>query len=515
MLESDLTTILSEVIQRLLELTSKDSELRSHVRAFAQQLLVATEPVEESTQTTSPIPTERVVKEDTLVPTDRPRSAPTASSAAIRDGLQDAVESMTSGPSSGTPAPSVEHTKHGVSDSDLKLIEERCRMKAEGARWALKRQQRRAEGADYHIDIEPLDREIIEKAKQLPECFLWMNHRDGPSPADLGLLDDLGGCFDATADAVALIRLLQSGTAAQDPHFEQALNLLAEAQSALRAAIERVGYDRNDKDQMQTYGWLRSTCLAEGIYIAKHMRASDVADPSEWLSLSNRIEALDTAVREKEKRRKQYESGLKRVRYHKELLLRGHGATHAHDWQIIIETVDNMVKAGTPPSNIDLRELLLPVVDEIPDMPLPSNFRLVMREIDCFLAMRLEPEPEERNTGQNEEVGQVATWLAGKTLVLIGGAPRPYAREALKQAFGLETVDWVETQEHDSVSRFGPHISRPEVAVVILAIRWASHQFEGAKQFCIEHRKPFVRLPAGYSPNQVAHQIVTQCSEQF
>ena len=74
-----------------------------------------------------------------------------------------------------------------VTDSDLPLVEARCRAKAEGARWAAKRRLRLAEGADYEIEIEPLDREIIERAKRLPECFLWMNHPSGPSPSDLSL----------------------------------------------------------------------------------------------------------------------------------------------------------------------------------------------------------------------------------------------------------------------------------------------------------------------------------------
>jgi hypothetical protein len=32
------------------------------------------------------------------------------------------------------------------------------------------------------------------------------------------------------------------------------------------------------------------------------------------------------------------------------------------------------------------------------------------------------------------------------------------------------------------------------------------------RQFCERHDKPLVRLPGGYSPNQVAAQILAQCS---
>jgi hypothetical protein len=47
---------------------------------------------------------------------------------------------------------------------------------------------------------------------------------------------------------------------------------------------------------------------------------------------------------------------------------------------------------------------------------------------------------------------------------------------------------------------------------VLLAIRWSSHSFGDVKRSCDRHGKPMVRLPGGYSPNQVAAQILAQCS---
>ena len=35
------------------------------------------------------------------------------------------------------------------------------------------------------------------------------------------------------------------------------------------------------------------------------------------------------------------------------------------------------------------------------------------------------------------------------------------------------------------------------------------------RQFCEAHGKPLVRLPAGYNPNQVAAQVLAQCSNQL
>jgi hypothetical protein len=95
---------------------------------------------------------------------------------------------------------------------------------------------------------------------------------------------------------------------------------------------------------------------------------------------------------------------------------------------------------------------------------------------------------------------------------MIGGVPRPHARQALERAFGLAALDWVGTREHESIAPFEAHVARPEVAVVLLAIRWSSHSFGGVLRFCDHHRKPLVRLPGGYNPDQVARQILEQVS---
>jgi len=59
------------------------------------------------------------------------------------------------------------------------------------------------------------------------------------------------------------------------------------------------------------------------------------------------------------------------------------------------------------------------------------------------------------------------------------------------------------------------HIARPEVALVVLAIRWSSHSFGDVKLFCDKYGKPLVRLPAGYNSNQVAAQVLAQCSTRL
>jgi len=510
--ELDLTTALAELIQRLVVLASRDEQLLSCFRALAEQILAATREAGAGRREPSGIPDGADVEVSAQETPIAPPSTPAELSPRILEGLEEAVASM----GGGTPAQVAEATPvraaAGPEDADLANIEARCRMKAEGARWAATRQQQLAGGVDFETEIQPLDREIIAKAKRLPDCFLWMNHSSGPSPPDLGSLEDLAGSFDTLAEALALVRLLKEETKGEAPEFEPALTLLAEAQSAVRVAVNQVGYGRPDNDQAQTYWWLRTTCHAERIYVPKYMRLSDEADPGEWLSLAGRVQELDRAVRQRRDNDKEHEAALNRIRYHVGRLRDGRATDTSHDWDVVIATVDQLVQHGTPPSNTDIRELLLPLIDRVPDVSLPPNFELVLREIDRFLSTRPAPEAEAEADEATEEVKQVAQWLSGKTLVLIGGYPRLHAREALKRAFGLADVDWLETREHQSISSFESHVASPQVAAVLLAVRWSSHSFEDVRQFCSHYGKPMVRLPAGYNPNQVAVQIIEQCS---
>jgi hypothetical protein len=105
--------------------------------------------------------------------------------------------------------------------------------------------------------------------------------------------------------------------------------------------------------------------------------------------------------------------------------------------------------------------------------------------------------------------------LDGRSAVLIGGICNRESQRLLETSLGLTELIWIETREHQSIRAFEPPIARPDVALVLLAIRWSSHAFGEVKQFCDRHGKPLVRLPGGYSPNQVAAQIVLQCSEKL
>lgn len=521
-MQDELAATLPLLAERLLGLASRDSELRLCLRRMASAILACTE------ETLSAPPGEaRPCGDEAAV---RP-CAPVPGTTAVAPAEPPAAMEARPAPLVHPPAVPVPMTARAASivqpgriedefvpaprwvdveDAELPLIESRCRLKAEGARWAATRRQRIAAGADFRVEIEPLDREIIDRAKKLPDCFLWMCHPSGPSPSDLSAYADVAGCFDAVASGVALVRTLLGETDGQSGLFEQALDLLAEAQSALRMSIARLG-GGTDADQTKVFHWLRSAATQHQLFIRRFMRIDDPADPTAWSDIGERIQAVDSVVQADRQRHKRHQQALGRVRYHLGQLAKDNGDA-PHHWNAIVQAVEALVQDGIPPSSTSIRELLLPVAEDVPDMEMPPGFRLVMREIDRYLATRPSEQSAPAGLVPTAEVKSVAAMLAAKTVILIGGVPRPHAIEALKTAFNLSDVDWIETREHESIANFEPHVARPDAALVLLAIRWSSHVFGDVKQFCDRHGKPLVRLPGGYNPNQVAAQILAQVS---
>jgi hypothetical protein len=477
---------------RLIPLIRQDVELAAVLRGLAQEFLKLTEP--EAVQPSVPTVAEVVPAEPAVL---EPEAPP-----AIAPPQHIPLPS----------APSIEvpvawFRRLMVAGSDLQLIEARSRLKAEGARWAATRQRNIRDGANYYMEIEPRDREIINKAKTLEDCFLWMNHSGAPIPVDLRLWEDVAGCFEAAAMAVALLRQVIENGEEYRRFLEKALDLAAEAQSALRMAIEMVE-GKPDNDQYRLYNWLRQAATEEQIYIQRYMRLDDPADPTQWHDLQERIGQLDSEIDEIRQREKQRVKMLKKAQYHARIIREG--GTEA-DWKKVIEAIDMLVTEGLPPSNTDLRDILVPIVDDLPEVQLLEGFQQVLVEMDRYLATQ-SPPVQQVVRQIADEVKQVAELYQGKTMVLIGGERRPHSYEALKTAFGLKELIWISTREHESIDLFVPCIARADVDAVLLAIRWTSHSYGDVRGLCERHGKEFFRLPAGYNPNQVAHQILQQRS---
>ena len=391
--------------------------------------------------------------------------------------------------------------------TDLSVIANRFRLKAEGARWAAERRRLIDEGMPFNTAIVPRDRELIARAKQLG-CYLWTNGRNAPRPGNLDLFDVLGSCFEAAAEAVILLRDYAVQVKNKDL-LKQCLDVAAEVQSALRSAVMAIG-GPTDTEQQSLYDWLRKAAAKNDVFIERHLRVDDAADPYSWPDIRSRIQSVRETCQDALDRQRQRTDRVKRLRFHAKHITSGGGTDH--DWQTIVKVVDEAVRDGVPPSNIEIRDALLPIIDSLPVSDgFPAAFQLVLRETEKYRARQ-----DVETSGQNESVPTVETqavrkFLNGTSLVIVGGDSRDHAHQAIKEAFSLKDVIWLDSREHQSTERFMPYITRADVKVVVLLIRWSSHSYGDLKQYCDRHRKHFVRMPAGYNPNQIANQVVAQC----
>jgi hypothetical protein len=400
-----------------------------------------------------------------------------------------------------------------VADSfNLAVMQLRLSLKAEAARWAAERHRLLAEGADVNLEIRPQDQEFIRRAQE-QGGYLWMlapSRRPG-TPDHFTLI---AAWYENLAEALALLGLVIEEGGWQADEITDLLELAAESQSALRVAVGE-GCGVADEDQQAVFDWLREVAAERRIFIRAGMKRNDPTDPSEWAAVAGRIQEVGQRFGERQAQARKRKKLLAKVR-HKASVLAATAGDAPEPWAELALAVDELVQAGLPPSDKGLREALLPVFDRLPTgSDVPAGLRLAVREVEKFRQSRPLPQPSLKGREPGALVRQARKLLAGQSAVLIGGEARRGAKEALQKALGLKELIWLRGMDYASYRDFEPFVARPDVAVVLLAIRWSSHSFGEVRGVCERYAKPLVRLPAGYNPNQVAQQIVTQAGKRL
>ena len=105
---------------------------------------------------------------------------------------------------------------------------------------------------------------------------------------DRALAAVLAQCFENVAMAVSVVRQLHIDGESKWRLLGHALDLAAEAQSALKMAVAAIGA-QSDKDQPMLFRWLLHTVNEKRIFVGRYMRNDDPADPTAWKDLRQRI----------------------------------------------------------------------------------------------------------------------------------------------------------------------------------------------------------------------------------
>lgn len=269
------------------------------------------------------------------------------------------------------------------STPDLDVVRSRCELKAAACRWGVERAQLEAEGASFQEHISPRDQEFLDKARQLPECYMWMLDPYGPD-AGGERLADMAGVYANLVEAIDLIR-----DAIDDGDRElvtDATRLFAEGQSAVRAGALRVGL-RYERDQQDAFDWLRDHTYREQIYVPRYMRLNDPADPEGWEDLQERLEEVRGRLEGDREANRSMRELMGRADFLARKLAEDPEHAEGADWERLFDAITRLVtEEGLSADDSSLRELLIPILDEVPeDMELSEAAERVLDEVEGYL----------------------------------------------------------------------------------------------------------------------------------
>lgn len=225
-----------------------------------------------------------------------------------------------------------------------------------------------------------------------------------------------------------------------------------------------------------------------------------------------------TTTREKRDKEARRASAIKAVvRWHAEQEERGEEAD-ADTRDILLPLLDVCAANGVPASNPQVRSALLdhaprllaglPAYDKFLEAVAAERKRRGLDEIDA--APPDEGSDAEVSDDQLEEWrGAVARYAANKSVLLLGGTPKPRICEELQRAVMCAAVAWPPSKRGDRASKFEAQIKRADL--VIVAKNFASHEITTkAREWARELGKPYVLLPSGYGVRQIINQLYQQ-----
>ena len=461
-MSSELATALTALVDRLAQLALHYQGLHEELNALALRLVSVTE------NRQSPGVNDEIEKQ------------PTGVSPAVEEAFGDGEKATNTLPvltlGSARPetteglAERVRHRTRMTTDEELGEIEARSRLKAEAMRWASTRRQLLLDEADFRDQIAPGDRDLLEPSQRASRCYLWMCKPSFRAPEGLTLLEDAARCFDLVADALGIVQRVLGDFEGREGvlgTFDGVLGSIpvctassgrkslrpSRRRSSQRLRLAQVHGGSQADVRERICGWM----ILRTHRISMRSERSWTARKIVSLAGKRRMNGRGRASQGSLPRQADREAWRKRDRL-----------------EVDHPSSRRVLRQGIPPSNVEIRGSLLPIIDQSPDgSDLPQGYSLVLREIRRFLESEEEAGDQLQTSTDRDELDRAAILLSGTTVILLGGEPRSYTLDTLKSALRLKDLIWIGVDEIQSVAELEHYVARPEVAVVLLAIRWS------------------------------------------
>ncbi len=433
----------------------------------------------------------------------------------VQGTAADAARAESARPAASAAPPLIDPDYVAAAEIDLGLVQRRCRLKAAACEVAVRR---RAAVGDPVVEPRVVDElnDMIHEAKHMPGCFLWMFYPAHEQPTD-AQFGTLAHCYTALGMAAAAVSEVMARPSGGQAEMLQVMQLLAESDSALRVALEWSWLStKPDTDQDEVHHWLKRQTTLLHVYVPRFMRVDDRADPGE----AERVVADVAAIMRRRRARADAASDINRefgrVQFHAKEIDKGNGVFSHHAGKIDA-ALAALAALGVPESDRRIGERLGPAASPLAtDESVPRRVRLAAQRALEALVESESPETEPMAREHSARVAELRDLIRGTNVVVVGGEARPVQRDNIRDAFDLQNVEWVQINEHASAAPLEAPIARTTTSLVLVLIKVTGHlHSDVARDLAARYRKPLVRLPAGFNPEQVAEQALTQVGERL
>lgn len=395
-----------------------------------------------------------------------------------------------------------EHRWDHFAQPDLGLMQTRCALKVRACDVAVRK--RAAMGTDGEVEVREQIRALLGEARALERCFIWQVFPNAEPPPD-AVMQEIRACYANLRLAAGLAERV--GAANGEESRRQVLEMMAEAQSALRVALHQTWLTKADQDQEDAFTYLKMATQAEQVFLYRHMKLDDGADPAGAAALLERMEAFERSLTARQTQANKSRVLLNKVKYHARLAARD-GDGEGGNWEKI-EAAAEGLSAKDPAVVREFASYLAGLEDRVPgEETAPAIARLLQRN-----AKPPEVEPAHPDEGYSPDVLRVRDALRGTRVVMVGGERRDETARDIERAFELKELEWVALGEHASSAPAEAPIAHASTSLVLLLIKLTGHHHaDDVRRFSQKHKRTLVRMPAGYNPEQIAAQAIAQAS---